>query len=244
MGKTDVDIFENNLLEVMQFVFDHTTFDPDSELDQEVLAAYEPLGVGPGKAYDPERVEKLDGQRFREVAERIEAEEMAKADRLAASTGLFQLKGDIGLDLLLFQSVFGPIGQPAAEAVYPALTTTDGAPMNAQHDYVIRMSKDEMPPAKAFWSVTLYDTENGFFIPNDRKKYSVGENGGHEARTRTAASRSSSPPRSPRACPRKTGCRSSAATTTSTSSCALYVAGPGEVPELGPAEGGETQSRR
>ncbi|MEE4272244.1 MAG: DUF1214 domain-containing protein, partial [Thermoanaerobaculales bacterium] len=178
VGKTDVDLFENNLLEVMQFVFNHTTFDEASELDQKVLAAYEPLGLAPGQSFDPERVAALDGQRVRQVAERIEAEEMAKADRLAASTGMFKLKGDIGLDLLLFQSVFGPIGQPAVEAVYPAIATTDGAPMNAQHDYVIRMSKDEMPPAEAFWSMTLYDTENGFFIPNDRKKYSVGENGG------------------------------------------------------------------
>ena len=50
--------------------------------------------------------------------------------------------------------------------------------MNAMNDYVIRMSKAQLPPATAFWSVTLYDTTNGFFIPNDRKKYSVGENGG------------------------------------------------------------------
>lgn len=50
--------------------------------------------------------------------------------------------------------------------------------MNSQNDYVIRMAADQMPPAKAFWSLTLYDTQNGFFIPNDRKKYSVGENGG------------------------------------------------------------------
>jgi len=50
--------------------------------------------------------------------------------------------------------------------------------MNALHDYVIRMSADEMPPAGAFWSVTLYDTANGFFIPNDHKKYSVGANAG------------------------------------------------------------------
>jgi len=62
--------------------------------------------------------------------------------------------------------------------VYPPVTTKDGNPMNAQHDYVIRMSKDELPPAKAFWSMTLYDSANGFFIPNDRKKYSVGENAG------------------------------------------------------------------
>ena len=40
------------------------------------------------------------------------------------------------------------------------------------------MSKDELPPAQAFWSVTLYDAKGGFFIPNDKKKYSVGENAG------------------------------------------------------------------
>jgi hypothetical protein len=40
------------------------------------------------------------------------------------------------------------------------------------------MPKDALPPAEAFWSLTLYDSENGFFIPNDRKKYSVGENAG------------------------------------------------------------------
>lgn len=178
VGKTDVDLFESNLLEVMQFVFNHTTFDQDNELDKKLLAAYKPLGVEPGKTFNTEEVVKLDGKHIRQVAQRIEGEEMAKANRLAASTGLFQPKGEIDLELLLFQSVFGPIGQPAQEAVYPALTTTDGKPMNAQHDYVIRMSKDEMPPAEAFWSCTLYDTKNGFFIPNDHKKYSVGENGG------------------------------------------------------------------
>jgi hypothetical protein len=40
------------------------------------------------------------------------------------------------------------------------------------------MAPDAMPPARAFWSATLYDLDNGFFIPNDRKKYSVGENAG------------------------------------------------------------------
>ena len=79
---------------------------------------------------------------------------------------------------MLFPSVVGPIGQPAKEAMYPAIVTVDGAQMNAQHDYVIRMTKYELPPANAFWSFTLYDALNGFFIPNEHKKYSVGENGG------------------------------------------------------------------
>jgi len=52
--------------------------------------------------------------------------------------------------------------------------------MNASHDYMVRMTKDELPPANAFWSLTLYDTENGLFIPNPQKKYSVGENAGYK----------------------------------------------------------------
>ncbi len=39
-GRTDFDIFENNLLEVMQFVFNHTTFDPKNQNDQALRAAY------------------------------------------------------------------------------------------------------------------------------------------------------------------------------------------------------------
>jgi hypothetical protein len=182
VGATDFDVFRNNLLEVMQFVFNHTTFDAGDEIDQGVLAAYRPLGIEPGKAYDPNKVATVDGSRFRQVAERLASATLAKAtdpEVLKENVlRLFQPKGRMALDALMYQSIVGPIGLPAAEAVYPAISTTDGVPMNAMNDYVIGMEADEMPPATAFWSVTLYDLQNGFFIPNDRKKYSVGENGG------------------------------------------------------------------
>ena len=38
---------------------------------------------------------------------------------------------------------------PATEAVYPAVAATDGKPLNAMNDYVIRMSADELPPTAA-----------------------------------------------------------------------------------------------
>jgi hypothetical protein len=82
-GRTDADVFGNNLLEVMQFVFNHVNFDPDDKMDQAVLAAYKPLGIEPGKAYDPETVAKTDGARFRKMAEQIQAEKLgllAKVD--------------------------------------------------------------------------------------------------------------------------------------------------------------------
>lgn len=181
-GKTDADIFENNLLEVMQFVFNHTTFDPDFELDRKVLAAYAPLGIVPGKQYDPKTAVKIDGKKFREISIKVRDEQIAIMNdpkrMVPFLTLIFQPKGTTGLDAMLFPSVVGPIGQPAKEAMYPAISTKDGVSMNAQHDYVIHMTKDELPPANAFWSFTLYDALNGFFIPNEHKKYSVGENGG------------------------------------------------------------------
>ena len=181
-GQSDLDVYENNFLEVIQFIVNHTTFDPNDELDKAFLAALKPLGVEPGKTFDKDKAAKIDSKKFRRIAEQVRKREFARAMDPAVTAehglSLFKTKGQIPLHLLLMQSVIGPIGLPATEAVYPPVTTIDGQPMNAQNDYVIRMSKDEMPPAKAFWSLTLYDSANGFFIPNDHKKYSVGENAG------------------------------------------------------------------
>ena len=181
-GRTDFDVFEDNLLEVMQFVFNHTTFDPKDDHDQALLAAYKPLGVEPGKAFDPKTVAQIDGQQFRVVAQAVARQEMARLNDPGFldqfGTRFFLPKGEMDQELLVFLSIVGPIGQPARQALYPPITTADGKPMNAMHDYVIRMDANSLPPANAFWSLTLYDTENGFFIPNDSKKYSVGENAG------------------------------------------------------------------
>ena len=182
VGKTDLNVYENNFLEVMQFVVNHTTFDPKNELDQAFLAAMLPLGVEPGKTFARDKVVNIDAQQFRNIAEQVRKSEFARfldpAVTAEHGMSMFKTKGQMQLHLLLMQSVIGPIGLPATEAMYPPVPTVDGIPMNAQHDYVIRMTKDEMPPARAFWSLTLYDSANGFFIPNDRKKYSVGENAG------------------------------------------------------------------
>ncbi|MEE8294463.1 MAG: DUF1254 domain-containing protein, partial [Sphingomonadales bacterium] len=77
-GQTDFDVFENNLLEVMQFVFNHTTFDPSNELNRRLIEVYKPLGVAPGRSYDPTRVADIDGALFREVAESTASRQLAR----------------------------------------------------------------------------------------------------------------------------------------------------------------------
>ena len=193
---SDADVFEKNGRYVMQFVFNHTTFDPKDKMDQAVLAALKPLGVAPGQYFNVGnqpamgsptiqwrseiQLDESDGKKFREVAEKIAQESLAiwNSPDNPYLFDVFKPKGEMTLEPMVIQSAVGPIGNPAEEAMYPGIATTDGQPMNALNDYVIRMTKDQLPPAIAFWSATLYDSKNGFFIPNDHKKYSVGENGG------------------------------------------------------------------
>ncbi len=181
---SDFEIFEDRFLEVMQFVVNHTTFDSEDELDVALLKVLKPLGVEPGREFDPDAVADIDGAALRAVAERFATQQLANMgdpDFVATIlTKLFQPKGEISVEVQAFQSISGPIGQPASQAIYQPVLTEDGKPMNAMHDYEIVMAPDAMPPARAFWSATLYDLDNGFFIPNDRKKYSVGENAGFQ----------------------------------------------------------------
>jgi len=178
----DAQVFANNFQEAMQFVYNHTTFDSNNEMDQAARAALKTVGVEPGKQYDANQVPEIDGKQLAAVAAEIAKKQNAiwNDPRAAApfQFKLFQPKGHMDIDTMVLQSAVGPLGQPASQAMYPGVATTDGKPMNAQHDYVIRMTKAELPPAIAFWSATLYDTKQGFFIPNKEKKYSVGQNAG------------------------------------------------------------------
>jgi hypothetical protein len=177
---TDQYVFKNDFLQVMQFVFNHVSFDTTDAMDKEVLAIFAPLGVIPGQEYDSTKVVKIDGDRLARIAEKVAKESLAiwNSPDNPYIYKVFQPKGQMTLDAMVIQSAVGPIGLPASQALYPGVGTKSGEPLNSQNDYVIHMTKDELPPAKAFWSFTLYDAQNGYFIPNDRKKYTVGENGG------------------------------------------------------------------
>ena len=64
---------------------------------------------------------------------------------------------------------------PPEDAVYP-MTYLDGQgkPLDAASKYVLRLKKDEIPPADAFWSLTLYD-KDGFPVPNEIKRQALGD---------------------------------------------------------------------
>lgn len=63
----------------------------------------------------------------------------------------------------------------ADEAVYAmADFDADGAPLHGQHRYELRFAPGMLPPAEAFWSVSLYG-EDRYFSANEIGRYAVGD---------------------------------------------------------------------
>ncbi len=67
----------------------------------------------------------------------------------------------------------GLYGNSGAEAIYPLyMTDSDGAPLNASgNNYTLTFSKEDFPPVKAFWSLTMYDGKTQLFIHNPLDRY-------------------------------------------------------------------------
>ena len=63
-------------------------------------------------------------------------------------------------------------GQRASIATYPVtLFDNTKAPLTGSNRYVVHIPKSSLPiPVKAFWSLTMYDT-NSFFVPNPLNRY-------------------------------------------------------------------------
>jgi hypothetical protein len=71
---------------------------------------------------------------------------------------------------------FGGLGaNPIEDAIYPS-TAVDatGSPFSSAGRYVVHFGKAQLPPVRAFWSLTLYD-DRQLFAANPLHRYAVGD---------------------------------------------------------------------
>lgn len=79
-------------------------------------------------------------------------------------------------DFYLIRAVaahMGLYGNSGSEGIYPTyLVDGDGRPLNAaENKYTLKFDKDRFPPAKAFWSLTMYDGQTQLLIHNPLNRY-------------------------------------------------------------------------
>jgi hypothetical protein len=61
------------------------------------------------------------------------------------------------------------------DAIYPSVTIDqNGDSLRSDHQYVLHFDSDQLPPARAFWSLTMYD-DRQLFTANPLHRYAIGD---------------------------------------------------------------------
>jgi len=71
-------------------------------------------------------------------------------------------------------AVIGIYANSNEEAMYPVLSTdSTGAPLSGASDYTLTFPPGQLPPANAFWSVTMYKLPESLLVDNPINRYVI-----------------------------------------------------------------------
>jgi len=154
---------------------------PPHVTDWSALARFERIGLIAGKTFDTSKLDPTVRAALAKGAEAGLKLMQGKASSLARIANGWQMNTDtMGVygNHYLKRAIVAMVGLGAnqpEDAIYPLnVADADGKPMMGDQKYVLHFAKDELPPAGAFWSVTMYDAE-GFQVANALDRFAIGD---------------------------------------------------------------------
>jgi hypothetical protein len=144
--------------------------------DHAMIAELQSIGLMPGAPFSPtpELAETLDAARQRADARIVSAIQHLGQEMNGWRVVLHGI-GRYGTDYdtRAAVAVAGLGANLPEDAVYPvAFVDGDGQPLSGAHHYVLHFAPGRLPPARAFWSLTMYD-EAGYLVPNAISRYAI-----------------------------------------------------------------------
>ena len=160
--------------ELMKVIPPHLT-------DQPIVARMRRLGIEPGMSFDYDAADPAVRNALDRAVTDGLANIKAKVPTLAKVVNGWQIMTDsMGVygTFYLKRAVISLVGLGAnlpEDAVYPInLGDADGKPLNGANRYVLHFEQAAIPPAEAFWSLTLYDAQ-GFPTANPLNRCAIGD---------------------------------------------------------------------
>ena len=153
-------------------------FCPTHPSEKALMARFAKLDIGADKTFDMSKfspeVQKAIGQgiadswvTFDALKKRAVAGEISAAD--AFGTREFQKNN---YDLRMIGAVLGIWANSTAEAFYPMYyVDSDGEKLDGANRYTLRFGADQLPPANAFWSITMYEMPASLLVANPINRY-------------------------------------------------------------------------
>ncbi len=151
-----------------------------------LLVRFGKIGVAPGQPFNPD---DLDPD-IRAAVETGIASAMEKIKAEAANlgsrkNGWMLVSGAFGNREMMqgkyltraAAAFFGLWANSIDEAFYPESSSdADGEALDcSEHNYVLHIEADQLPPVKAFWSLSMYKLPEQLFIENPIKRYTIGD---------------------------------------------------------------------
>lgn len=156
-------------------------FCPTHATEEELMKRFATLGIGSGLSFDAESLPPdiskavADGMADVEpemagVMKRINAGEIASSEAFGTrevlqNNYLYRFAG----------AKLGLYGNSGEEAFYHGyFVDAEGKPLDASTgNYALHFEKGQLPPANAFWSLTMYDGKTQFLVANPINRYII-----------------------------------------------------------------------
>ena len=163
--------------ELSKLLITQTTLEGDTDMLQTIAR----IGIIPGEVYDPAKQGWLQSY-IHDFALNLTRQKIKEKleERGNLENGWVVLRDIIGnygtnYEIRTGIATIGLGALTPAEAVYPNTNLdSEGKPLSGDNSYTIHFNAGALPPADAFWSITMYDVD-GFLIDNPISRYTIGD---------------------------------------------------------------------
>jgi hypothetical protein len=170
---------EKTSLEVFNILNFLLQFCPTDPTETELMARFAKVGIGAGETFDPTKLslemktafEAGIADAWKEFAGGVELLDTGKV----TSGDLFGTRESMKSNYLYrWLATIGIWGNSKQEAMYPIYRIdADGDKLSGASKYTLTFAKGEMPPVKAFWSLTMYELPGSWLVANPINRYLI-----------------------------------------------------------------------
>jgi hypothetical protein len=152
---------------------------PPHLTDQPIIAQMAGIGIEPGKSFDISQLDPMVRKGLEAAPAQAQQLMKWKVPTVARVANYWSMNTDtMGVygNYYLKRAIVAQLGLGAnlpEDAIYPLnLADETGKPLDGANQYTIHFEKGGTPPVRAFWSVTLYDSD-GFQVANALNRFAV-----------------------------------------------------------------------
>lgn len=144
---------------------------PTAPAEKSLMVRFAGIGIGPGRQWDASKVDPATLKAIDDGIDDAKADMKATAAKTLSSNGLFGTRAFMHGDYMTraMGAEKGLYGNSIEEAWYGGFVG-DGSKSTILH-----FPPGQLPPAKFFWSLTLYTLPDRFLYANSLKRYSIGD---------------------------------------------------------------------